>query len=74
MRSALLAAGTDIPTFLLAAIDRASPFLKMLRHNDGGLALFNGAGEGEDWLIDMLLPGMTAAMTPLPVFGVPVES
>lgn len=55
VRSALLAAETDIPSFLLAAIDRASPFLRMLRHNDGGLALFNGAGEGEDWLIDMLL-------------------
>jgi len=55
VRSALLAAGADIPAFLLAAIDRASPFLRMLRHNDGGLALFNGAGEGEDWLIDMLL-------------------
>jgi uncharacterized heparinase superfamily protein len=55
VRSALLAAGSDIPSFLLAAIDRASPFLGMLRHNDGGLALFNGAGEGENWLIDMLL-------------------
>ena len=55
VRSALLAADQDIPAFLLAAIDRASPFLRMLRHNDGGLALFNGSGEGEDWLIDMLL-------------------
>jgi uncharacterized heparinase superfamily protein len=27
----------------------------MLRHNDGGLALFNGSCEGEDWQIDMLL-------------------
>ncbi|CAN0557137.1 unnamed protein product, partial [Laminaria digitata] len=55
VRSALLASETDIPSFLLAAIDRAAPFLRMLRHNDGGLALFNGSGEGEDWLIDMLL-------------------
>ncbi len=55
VRSALRAAGNDIPAFLMAAIDRASPFLRMLRHNDGGLALFNGAGEGQDWLIDMLL-------------------
>ena len=55
IRSALLASGTEIPSFLLAAIDRAAPFLRMLRHNDGGLALFNGSGEGEDWRIDMLL-------------------
>jgi uncharacterized heparinase superfamily protein len=55
VRSALLASGTEIPSFLLAAIDRAVPFLRMLRHNDGGLALFNGSGEGEDWQIDMLL-------------------
>ncbi|MDE0780027.1 MAG: heparinase II/III family protein [Alphaproteobacteria bacterium] len=55
VRSALLASENDIPSFLLAAIDRAAPFLRMLRHNDGGLALFNGSGESEDWLIDMLL-------------------
>lgn len=55
LRSALLAAGEHPPTFLLAGIDRAAPFLRMLRHNDGGLALFNGADEGEGWLIDMLL-------------------
>lgn len=55
VRSALLASGGDIPSFLLAAIDRAAPFLRMLRHNDGGLALFNGSGENENWLIDMLL-------------------
>src|SRR3546814_15016312 len=55
VRSALLAAGESLPTFLLAGIDRAAPFLRMLRHNDGGLGLFNGSGEGEGWLVDMLL-------------------
>ena len=55
VRSALLAAEHDIPAFLLGAIDRAAPFLRMLRHNDGRLALFNGSAESEDWLIDMLL-------------------
>lgn len=54
-RSALLAAEEDIPAFLLGAIDRAAPFLRMLRHNDGRLALFNGSRESEDWLVDMLL-------------------
>lgn len=55
VRSALLAAEQDIPAFLLGAIDRAAPFLRMLRHNDGRLALFNGSCESEDWQIDMLL-------------------
>lgn len=54
-RGALLAAGREVPHFLLAAIERAAPFVRMLRHGDGGLALFNGADEGESWLIDMLL-------------------
>ncbi|MDA0785204.1 MAG: heparinase II/III family protein [Proteobacteria bacterium] len=55
VRSALLAAEQEIPAFLLGAIDRAAPFLRMLRHNDGRLALFNGSCESEDWQIDMLL-------------------
>ena len=55
VRSALLAAEHEIPAFLLGAIDRAAPFLRMLRHNDGRLALFNGSCESEDWQIDMLL-------------------
>lgn len=55
VRSALLAAQQEVPGFLMAAIDRTAPFLRMLRHNDGGLALFNGSGEGQGWLFDMLL-------------------
>jgi uncharacterized heparinase superfamily protein len=54
-RGALLAAGREVPHFLIGAIERAAPFVRMLRHGDGGLALFNGADEGESWLIDMLL-------------------
>ena len=55
IRNALLAAGEPVPPFLIAAIDRAAPVVRMLRHGDGRLALFNGATEGEDWAIDMLL-------------------
>ena len=55
VRSALLAAGEDVPLDVVSAIDRAGPFLRMLRHGDGGLALFNGAEEEQGWLIDMLL-------------------
>lgn len=54
-RGVLLAAGREVPHFLIAAIERAAPFVRMLRHGDGGLALFNGTDEGEGWLIDMLL-------------------
>lgn len=55
IRGALLSGGREVPQFLIGAIERAAPFLRMLRHGDGGLALFNGADEGESWLIDMLL-------------------
>lgn len=55
VRGALLGGGREVPHFLIAAIERAAPFVRMLRHGDGGLALFNGADEGESWLIDMLL-------------------
>ena len=54
-RGTLLAAGREVPYFLIAAIERAAPFVRMLRHSDGGLSLFNGTDEGESWLIDMLL-------------------
>jgi uncharacterized heparinase superfamily protein len=64
-RSALLAAQTAVPAFLMAAIDRAAPFLRMLRHNDGGLALFNGSNEGQGWLIDMLLAQADSRGRPL---------
>ena len=55
IRSSLLAAKREVPNFLIAAIERTAPFLRMLRHNDGGPALFNGAKETPGWLIDMLL-------------------
>ena len=64
-RSALLAAQREVPDFLMAAIDRTAPFLRMLRHNDGGLALFNGANEGPGWLIDTLLAQADSRGRPL---------
>jgi uncharacterized heparinase superfamily protein len=64
-RTALLAAQREVPSFLMAAIDRTAPFLRMLRHNDGGLALFNGSNEGPGWLIDMLLAQADSRGRPL---------
>lgn len=56
--------GADVPGWLQNAIDRAAPMLRMLRHPDGGLALFNGAGVGDNGFLDNLLlqSGSTAAM------------
>ena len=55
LRSALQAYKIDVPDALQRAIDRAAPMLRFFRHGDGGLALFNGADEGEAWLIDVVL-------------------
>ncbi len=55
IRSTLLVAGWEPPGFLMSGIDRAAPFVRMLRHGDGGLALFNGSSEDQGWRIDMLL-------------------
>ena len=55
VRSALLAASRELPPSLINAIDRAAPFLRMLRHNDGSLAMFNGGQGVPEWFLDMLL-------------------
>ncbi len=64
LRGALLAGGREVPPMLHAAIERAAPMLRMLRHGDGGLALFNGAGEEQGAAIDMLLTQADARARP----------
>jgi uncharacterized heparinase superfamily protein len=44
LRSTFAARGLEAPAGLIAAIDRIVPHLKMLRHPDGSIALFNGMG------------------------------
>lgn len=44
LRSTYAARGLDAPSGLVSAIDRIVPHLKMLRHPDGSMALFNGMG------------------------------
>jgi uncharacterized heparinase superfamily protein len=44
-----------IPEFLRRALDRVAPMIRMLRHGDGRLALFNGTDEGAEGFIDGLL-------------------
>ena len=47
LRQAYAARGSAVPPALLNAIDRMIPMLRMLRHGDGTLALFNGMGVTE---------------------------
>jgi len=54
-RDALAAASVEIPSALLAAIDRCSPLLRFFRHGDGRLALFNGASEGSSAFVTLVL-------------------
>jgi uncharacterized heparinase superfamily protein len=44
LRQAFAARGKAPPAELLGAIDRIGPALRMFRHGDGSLALFNGMG------------------------------
>lgn len=55
MRSALRASGMGETPMLDDPIQRMTGVLRMLRHGDGGLALFNGAIEDGIWGTDALL-------------------
>jgi uncharacterized heparinase superfamily protein len=54
-----------VPEAVQHAIDRMTPTLRFFRHGDGGLALFNGAQEGEAVLIDTVLGQADARGRPL---------
>ena len=55
VRSALASAERKTPPEIAGAIDRMAPMLRLFRHGDGGLALFNGASEGDRTVIDLVL-------------------
>jgi len=55
LRQAYAARGTQMPASLLNAIDRIMPMLRLLRHGDGTLALFNGMSVTQPELIATLL-------------------
>jgi uncharacterized heparinase superfamily protein len=55
LRQAYAARGTQMPAALLNAIDRMMPMLRLLRHSDGSLALFNGMSVTQPELIATLL-------------------
>ena len=55
IRALLQAGQTQPPPALTNAIERMAPALRVLRHGDGGLALFNGSKEETPPLIDLVL-------------------
>jgi uncharacterized heparinase superfamily protein len=55
MRAALRGAHCEPPLDLQSAIDRMAPFLRYVRHGDGGLALFNDSNEDVAGEIDAVL-------------------
>lgn len=52
---AIAVLGEAVPDWLRNARDRMAPMLRFFRHGDGGLALFNGGGEGDPRMIAALL-------------------
>ena len=48
-------AGIDTPQPIESAIARMGTSLRLLRHGDGRLCLFNDSNEEENWLIDLVL-------------------
>jgi uncharacterized heparinase superfamily protein len=55
IRAVLAAARSEIPQILHSAIDRLAPIVRLFRHGDGGLALFNDSNEEEGTAIDVVL-------------------
>ena len=55
LRETLDAAGRPAPPALSAGLTRLAPALRMFRHGDGRLALFNAGVEEERWLVDLAL-------------------
>ncbi|MGG5821239.1 heparinase II/III family protein [Falsiroseomonas sp. HW251] len=55
IRNLLHGAGVEAPPILNAVLDRAAPALRLLRHADGGLALFNGTREEQAAMLDLAL-------------------
>lgn len=55
IRNLLHGAGVEAPPMLALVLDRAAPALRLLRHADGGLALFNGTRDEPAAILDLVL-------------------
>lgn len=60
IRQALRTAHIEVPHLLQNSIEKMVPALKFYRYGDGGLAVFNGAGEGQELLIETVLTASEA--------------
>ena len=65
LQATIESARQPTPEFLRRALDRMAPMIRMLRHGDGRLALFNGGDEGAEGFIDGLLTRSGQAGTAL---------
>ncbi|CAH0296941.1 heparinase II/III family protein [Roseomonas sp. CECT 9278] len=66
IRNLMHGAGVEPPPHLAALLDRAAPALRLFRHGDGGLALFNGTRDESSALIDLVLTqGQARGRAPL---------
>jgi uncharacterized heparinase superfamily protein len=66
LRQLYQARGVRPPQIVLSSIDRMTPMLRMLRHGDGSLALFNGMGvTAQDRLAIVLAHDDQAGTSPL---------
>ena len=66
IRNLLHGAGLEAPPHLALALDRAAPALRLFRHGDGGLALFNGTRDDGAALVDLVLTqGQARGRAPL---------
>ena len=64
VRAALSAGNHAVPNDLQSAIDRMAPMLRLFRHGDGRLALFNHTREGDAGYIDAVLTAAGAEGKP----------
>ncbi|MFC0284401.1 heparinase II/III family protein [Camelimonas abortus] len=55
LRQTYTARGLEPPMALITAIDRMMPMLRLFRHDDGSIALFNGMGASEPDLLATIL-------------------
>jgi uncharacterized heparinase superfamily protein len=53
LKRVMMDVGEPPPEPLVHAVDRITPTLRMFRHGEGGLALFNGATEGDPAAIEV---------------------
>lgn len=64
LKATLETADRLVPDGITRALDKIAPMVRLLRHGDGRLALFNGADEGQDSVIDTLLARAGATGSP----------